>query len=200
MTPTSGATPWQGNSQPLSGGNPFAGFGGQSQPAAPPPPVPQPAPRTAPGGTARTPPPNVNEITALSGSPPPSAGDTRDDLLRKAAALFRANQHEMALELLEKIAREFPPIDDTLRGYLDATRAAVLNALRGKARMDQVPRPRMQPNQLMQLKLTPEAGFLLSRIDGMSTLEDILAISGIEELTALRALSVLVQSGAIELA
>ena len=52
---------------------------------------------------------------------------------------------------------------------------------------------------MMQLKLSPEAGFLLSRVDGMSTIEEVIAVSGLEELAALRALTSLMQAGAIEL-
>jgi hypothetical protein len=75
-----------------------------------------------------------------------------------------------------------------------------LQGLRGTwTRLDQVPKPRLAPTQMMQLKLSPEAGFLLSRVDGMSTIEELIAVSGLEELAALRALSTLMQAGAIEL-
>ena len=73
--------------------------------------------------------------------------------------------------------------------------------MRGQwSRQDQVPKPRLEPSQVMQLRLSPEGGFILSRIDGVSTVEDILAICGLDEFTALRALTNLLSQGAIEMA
>src|SRR2546421_302260 len=83
----------------------------------------------------------------------PAAPEGREELLAKAAALYRARYHEAALELLEKVAREFPPVDEALQGYLDATRNALLEQMRGQwSRQDQVPKPRLEPSQVMQLK------------------------------------------------
>ncbi len=151
------------------------------------------APQTAPIAPRPAPPP----------PPPPKArapSETREDLLAKAAALYRAKYFEASLELLERIERDYPPSDETLRGYLIASKQAYLETLKATwSRLDLVPKPRMGPQQVMQLKLSNEAGFLLSRIDGMSTIDDILAMCGLDQFTALRALNTLLQQGAIEI-
>lgn len=161
---------------------------------------------TPPGGsgwvpprpTPPTPPPPAAPNPFM---PPPAGAETKEQLLAKAAALFRAKYYEAALDLLERVARDFPPIDDNVRGYMDATRTALLESMKQQwSHADQVLRPRMAPAQVMQLKLSPEAGFLLSRVDGMATVEEILAMCGLEEFIALRALTTLVQQGAIEVA
>src|SRR5207248_3851332 len=115
-------------------------------------------------------------------APPPREG--REELLAKAAALYRARYHEAALELLEKVAREFPPVDEALQGYLDATKNALLEQMRGQwSRQDQVPRPRLEPAQVMQLRLSPEGGFILWRIDGIAPIGDIVAVRGLARST-----------------
>src|SRR5207249_1169773 len=87
-------------------------------------------------------------VFAPPAPPPPARSEGREELLAKAAALYRARYHEAALELLEKVAREYPPVDEALQGYLDATKNALLEQMRGQwSRQDQVPRPRLEPAQ-----------------------------------------------------
>jgi hypothetical protein len=55
----------------------------------------------------------------------------------------------------------------------------------------------MNASQVMQLKLSPEAGFILSRVDGVSTVEEILSMGGLDPFTTLRALSQLLRNNVI---
>lgn len=199
-----GADPWATT--------PSAPVPPQSAPAPPAPQwqpaPPRPGPVAAPPPKPATPPPTSAPASAsafVPGKPAPAprglpAPETREDLLAKAAALYRAKYYEAALELFERIAREHPPVDETLQGYLDAARTGMAETLKTQwSRTDLVPRPRLGPAQIMQLKLSPEAGFMLSRIDGMSSVDDIISMAGLDQFTALRALNSLLQLGAIEL-
>lgn len=89
-------------------------------------------------------------------------------------------------------------MDDALRQYLDAARNALYDTLKSQwPRPEMVPEIRMNATQVMQLKLSPEAGFIFSRIDGVSSVEEILAMSGLDPFTTLRALSQLLRTGVI---
>lgn len=159
---------------------------------APPQPAPQPVvAQPAPQPAAPPRPSNPPQPAA----PPP---DPRAQLIAEAGVLFQARQFEPSLEVLERVAKEFPPVDDQLRQYLDAARNGLYEVLKAQwPRPDLIPEIRMNPQQVMSLKLSPEAGFIFSRIDGMSTVEEILAMGGLDPFTTLRALSQLVRAGVI---
>ena len=143
--------------------------------------------------TSPSPPP-----AAAPSGPPPAGADPRQELINQAGALYQGRHFEQSLELLERIAREYPPVDDGLRGYMDAARNGLYEILKAQwPRPDLVPEIRMNASQVMQLKLSPEAGFIFSRVDGVSTVEEILAMGGLDPFTTLRALSQLVRAGVI---
>lgn len=145
--------------------------------------------------TPSAPPPRP---VAPTPAPAPAVTDVRQELITKAGALFQARAFDQSLELLERAAKEFPPVDDQLRNYLDMTRNAYYEVLKAQwPRPDIVPEVRMNPAQVMQLKLSPEAGFMFSRIDGVSTVEELLSMGGLDPFTTLRALSQLVREGVI---
>src|SRR5262249_54920297 len=61
--------------------------------------------------------------------------------------------------------------------------------------LDVVPRLVLPHGRVTDLPLGVQAAFVLSRIDGLSSVEDILDISGLSRLTTLRILHELVQKG-----
>jgi len=63
-----------------------------------------------------------------------------------------------------------------------------------------VPRLAVSPSQLTKLPLHHQAGFLLSIVDGESTVDDLIDISGLTRLDTLRILYELVQQGIIAVA
>lgn len=197
-TPSSAPMPWQ--QQPIAMAAPsmpsittsttVPSF--MTPPSAPPPPAAAPEP----------PPPVTVTVTApspvLPPRPPPPPVDMRAQLIAEAGLLFQSRAFEQSLEVLERVSREFPPVDDQLRAYLEAARNGLYEVLKQQwPRPDLIPEIRMNGSQVMQLKLSPEAGFILSRVDGVSTVEEILSMGGLDPFTTLRALSQLLRSGVI---
>lgn len=129
---------------------------------------------------------------------PPAPTDLRAQLISEAGVLFQSRAFEQSLEVLERVAKEYPPVDDSLRAYIDAARNALYEVLKAQwPRPDLVPEIRMNASQVMQLKLSPEAGFIFSRVDGISNVEEILSMGGLDPFTTLRALSQLMRAGVI---
>jgi hypothetical protein len=63
---------------------------------------------------------------------------------------------------------------------------------------ERVPLIKMRPNELRSLPLDPMAGFILSQIDGVSTVEMILDVSGMPKEKTLSILCDLVKRGVID--
>jgi len=195
-TPSSAPMPWQ--QQPIAMAAPsmpsittsttVPSF--MTPPSAPPPPAAAPEPPPPVTVTAPSP--------VLPPRPPPPPVDMRAQLIAEAGLLFQSRAFEQSLEVLERVSREFPPVDDQLRAYLEAARNGLYEVLKQQwPRPDLIPEIRMNGSQVMQLKLSPEAGFILSRVDGVSTVEEILSVGALDPNTTLRALSQLLRSGVI---
>ncbi len=58
---------------------------------------------------------------------------------------------------------------------------------------------RLSPKELMQLKLDPRAGFVLSRLDGRMSCEALFSVSGMSRLDTLRVLAQLLDQDVITL-
>lgn len=65
--------------------------------------------------------------------------------------------------------------------------------------MDRVPQVAVPDSEVRWLGLDHRAGFLLSRVDGQHTLEEIIDVSGMARLEALKMLTELLDAGAIQL-
>ena len=63
--------------------------------------------------------------------------------------------------------------------------------------MSAVPVPALSETQLRWLGLDHRSGFLLSRVDGIATVEDVLDVCGMPRLEALKTLVDLIERGAI---
>jgi hypothetical protein len=63
-----------------------------------------------------------------------------------------------------------------------------------------VPRPAVEANQITRLSLDHRAGFVLSLVDGINSIDDILDVSGMPRLEALQILCGLVDRKVIKLA
>lgn len=127
-----------------------------------------------------------------------AAGDSR---ARLVAALARADagEAEQALALLLE-ATAAAPDDLEAQAALDLVRAGLY--LRHRERMAESARPRLSvdPEQLMRLDLAPEAGFLLSLLDGRTRIEELLTVSGLDPFDVLHLLARLEQAGIVEIA
>ena len=60
-----------------------------------------------------------------------------------------------------------------------------------------MPRVKLRPDEIIWQSLDHRAGFLVSQVDGRTTFEDLIEISGMTELEATRMLARLVEFGII---
>ena len=124
-----------------------------------------------------------------------------DGRARLAAALARAAAgaaEEVLALLVESTA--CAPDDLEAQAALDLVRAQLY--LRHRQRMAAAARPRLcvAPDQLMSLDLAPEAGFLLSLLDGRTRIEELVTVSGLDPFDVLHLLARLEQAGVVEIA
>lgn len=121
-----------------------------------------------------------------------------DVLLDGATELLGLDDCTGALELLRKAGEQAPadPRVATLQSRAERTLMAMLESKLGDARG--VPRPRLQPDEVIWLNLDHRAGFLLAQIDGQVSYEDLYALSGMPRLDTARILAQLLDEGVIE--
>lgn len=148
-----------------------------------------------PDDTPPTPPlPSPSELPASSSDPK----EESDDLVWKALALYQAGDLRGAKERLEKVSSLEPDRLD-VQGYLELVRAQLLRSYE-KAVGDQGRRPRLlvDPTDLQSRQLGPVEGYLLSQIDGILTLEELLTLSTVGRFRTLEILSELIRDEIIE--
>jgi tetratricopeptide (TPR) repeat protein len=118
-------------------------------------------------------------------------------MLSEALVLLRAGDVPEALGLLETLARH-DPADLEVQAFLELARAAALRLYRSRVGSGEgVPRLQIPPAEVMKYNLPAAAGFLLSMIDGRISVDELLAVSGMDPFEALRALSNLLDSGIV---
>jgi hypothetical protein len=104
-----------------------------------------------------------------------------------------------ALVVAESILDTNPDDEDAKR-YAQSCREVLTQMYAARiGPMDQVAVVAVPPDQITWLSLDHRAGFLLSLIDGVSSIEEILDISGMTRLDALRIMYTLVQQNVITL-
>jgi hypothetical protein len=149
--------------------------------------------------------PNLDEADDV-GAPPrkPAPSDPVIEIVESTEALEPVTEEEMhdrvalgdysgALEIAEKLLEEDPDnaaantCAENCRGVLKQMYSARIGPL------DRVPLVMVPRDQLRWLSIDHRAGFVLSLVDGVSSLEMILDVSGMPELDALRILSELAQ-------
>jgi hypothetical protein len=104
-----------------------------------------------------------------------------------------------ALVVAESILDTNPDDEDAKR-YAQSCREVLTQMYAARiGPMDQVAMVAVPPDQITWLSLDHRAGFLLSLVDGVSSIEEILDISGMTRLDALRIMYTLVQQNVITL-
>jgi hypothetical protein len=131
------------------------------------------------------------------GAAPPAGNAV---LVEDAAALLRRGELVEGLDLLETVAGREPGRLD-VQAFLELARAALLRVYRQNVGSGaRVPRVRIPADQVMKYNLPPSAGFLLSLIDGHTTIDELLTLSGMDPFDVLRGLSNLLAAGIVEAA
>lgn len=119
--------------------------------------------------------------------------------LREMVARFDGRNYGGALVLAESVLvgdPDNPVARRVAEGSRDKLGEKYLSSLGGK---DGVPRVAMSPDEMRDLSLDHRAGFLLSFIDGSMSVEEVLDVSCMPALDALRMMFELRQQGAIEI-
>ncbi len=138
-------------------------------------------------------------LGAIGNAGPEITERTIEDPIAEMRERFSLGDYTGALEMAELLLTEDP--DDAeaeacaerCRGVLEGMYAARLGPL------DRVPSVVVQRTQLRWLSIDHRAGFVLSLIDGSSTLEMILDVCGMPKLDAMRILHELVQQRIVAL-
>ena len=121
-----------------------------------------------------------------------------DDPLDRVHDRFVLGDYSGALVLAESVLDEHPDNSEAQR-YADSCRDMLRQMYLSRIGSGRdVPRIVMAPDQLRWLTLDHRMGFLLSCVDGKSCIDEILDVSGMPGLDALRLLYELVQEGVIE--
>lgn len=104
-----------------------------------------------------------------------------------------------ALAIAEKMLQENPSHAEAKR-YADNCRDILTQMFSARlGPLSQVPHVMLGSDQIRWLTLDHRAGFLLSCIDGSSTVEEILDVAGMPKLDVLRVLCDLLQAGVIDI-
>ena len=64
--------------------------------------------------------------------------------------------------------------------------------------LEQIPRVKEDAAELQGRNLPPSAGFLLSMVDGLTSLSDLITVSGMDRFEALRSLHRMSEAGILE--
>ncbi len=149
--------------------------------------------------TVRRPLPITGELAERSGGKSEPAKEPAKPRDREMNDRVELGDYSGALEIAEEILRGTPDnigaktVAETCRTVLRQMYAARIGPL------DRVPVVMVPRDQLRWLSIDHKAGFVLSLVDGVSSLEMIIDVSGMPELDTLRILSELAQQRIISL-
>jgi tetratricopeptide (TPR) repeat protein len=138
-----------------------------------------------------------NEALPARRPPAPAAARAGGDLAEDALRLMREGNLEAALELLEAASRRDASRMD-LQGYLEMLKSRLHDRYRERVGgLRSVPKMHMRPDEVLRFNLPATAGFLLSLVDGQTSIEDLVSLSGLDAFEALRVLAGLLDAGII---
>ena len=146
--------------------------------------------------------PNEPTPASLHDQQPRQALDTAqgansEDLLAAAEGLFQNQDFEQSFELCEKVLKEKPD-DEKAKGLRVQLCERLLPLYeRRLGDLGKVPVVQMPEHAVVWHKLDHRAGFLLSRIDGMLSYDDVLDICGMPRFDACRILVQLIEKEVI---
>jgi hypothetical protein len=125
--------------------------------------------------------------------------DTERHLVHAAGVRLDQGDWEGALELLRG-SGQVQPYALEYQATLELARSQLLRQVAKRiGSLDRVPFVRGDPGDLQRLNLPPDAGFVLSLIDGTTHLTDLVSLSGMDAFEALRLVEKLVDAEILEL-
>jgi hypothetical protein len=141
----------------------------------------------------------VEVIGAAAAAPAPTAAGSIQALVEKGEQLQREGQAGAAIDHFRRALSMFPS-DPALRSRVERAESEFLEkAYRHLLPPHRIPVLRVKLEALVNESLSPQEGFLVSRINGTWNLKSIISISPMREVDALRCMDRLRRSGIIEL-
>ena len=120
-------------------------------------------------------------------------------LAAQAWKLFKKSEYQRALRNA-RAAATLEPDNVEVRKEVAKLEAALRETLEAEGvKLDRVPRLMLQVSQLTSLNLSPEEGFILTRIDGASTVGAILKVTPVNTLDAMLVFYRLARAGHVRL-
>jgi tetratricopeptide (TPR) repeat protein len=124
--------------------------------------------------------------------------ETCDTLLQGALEAYRDGQVERAWEELDRAARSAPDRLD-LRAYQELIRKRLMegwgNEIGDQGRTLAL---KLELGELLQRDLQPDEGFLVSQIDGVLTIENLISLSTLDRFRTLQIVARLLREGIVE--
>jgi hypothetical protein len=122
---------------------------------------------------------------------------TVPELLKMARTEIKENNAENALAIIHSALEQEPKNSDAQRLREEAEKKFIAQIYQGSLTRGAVARILVSPDQLEHERLGPQEGFLLSRINGESDIESILAVCPFREADSLRMIKKLLDGGII---
>jgi hypothetical protein len=153
-------------------------------------------PAAAPAATAAPAAAAAPAATAASPSPvTPSAGISADGMLQRAGELVGAREFREAVRHL-RAARSLDPDSRTLKEAIAKMEDQIRETLEADGvKLKSIPLLRTPLEKLTGMPLSPEEGFILTRIDGRTTVEGLLKVSPLDRLEGLILFHRLISAG-----
>lgn len=163
-------------------------------------------PRSGPGARpaaarAQAPTPSARSFGGSPGRQPPPAErfELADDGRREMRDRFAMGDFSGALESAENLLVK-EPLDQEAAGVAAKCRNVLAEMYSSRiAGLDRRVRTIMAPEQVRWLSLDHRSGFLLSMVDGVTSVEELLDVSGMPRLDAMKIICTLLDQSVIEL-
>lgn len=154
--------------------------------------------RAPPDTQTQPPPPPGSHLTMEpeSGLRMRTAGEVTD-LLAEPMQRFATGDYAGALTLGEALLEEAPDSENVRSFVEDCRRALESSYIEKLGSLHRVLSLSVTPDELRALPLDHRAGFLISHVDGVSTIEMVLDVSGMPRLDALRLLFGFIAEGIV---
>ncbi len=121
------------------------------------------------------------------------------EIVSEAHLLVEQGDHDTALELLLSLSTS-QQFDLELEATIELVRSCLHRQyLEALGDLSGIPEVATDPDQITKFNLSPDAGFLLSMVDGVTNLESLISVSGMDSFHALRTAIGLIDAGILRM-